>query len=202
MFSFEPEPPRYTLEDHGDSFTVTIPAIDRWRSAFAIPFLTVWLGGWALGLVGGLFNELANLSVSAQYHPFITLIPEILAQIFCFNLLVAIPVSAAFLSLWELAGWEVVTVSAHSIVYQQRFFGLNHSRTYQAGQISHLYISEAPRYGRWMRRRSTYRPATLAHPLTFNYDSQTNRIVYQTTEAESKQLLKLILDRFPQYGGE
>jgi hypothetical protein len=175
-----PQGPRYLLDRGADGFQVTIPARRNW---FLILFLMVWLCGWAAGESSAI-AQLAG-------HPF----PR------------TKPVSATFLSLWlvfwtcggvaaclallwNLAGREIITLSATKLVHRTEILGAGRSRSYQVGDIKSLRASTDASSGFHRSGRGALPfGAGGIGSLVFDYGARTIRMAPSLDEAEAKMLV-------------
>lgn len=170
------------MQDLGDSLQITIPAV---RHPFAILFLPIWLTFWT---VGGLF---AGSALLTKFEPGLLL------------WLVGWAVGFVFASatlVWMLVGKEKIEISTYSIISRHQVFGLGRSKEYLAEHIQDLRALPTvgyPGFG-WGSQRASFW-GFQDGMLAFDYGAKTFRLAGGIDEAEAKQILAAIQQRFPQY---
>lgn len=189
-------PARYTIEDLGDSLKITIPSRKHW---FSIPFCFLWLAAWA-------FGEIVTSSGLIRAAFILSSAPSATRSVYiCLSLgwlfLGVWTVYGAFVLyalLWQLLGKEIVEVSSQSIQVRRQVLGLGRLKEYLAEHIKNLRIS--PMGHNKLGRSSIRSFLGLAGSLvTFDYGAKTFRFGSRADEAEAKQILTAIQQRFPQY---
>lgn len=181
MDTVTPEPPRFTVDDQGDVLAITIPAKrERFKLGLQIVFLLAWVAH-----VGAVLSMWLDGAVSMELW---------LVGWLCLWILIGVGVARWVL--WQLTGRAVVAVSAVGIEITYTEGRFRRTRVYQAGRIRRLRTSQR------ICRHQLWVMFVTCYPLTFDYAGKTIRPSFELSDAESNQLLEIILARFPQYGGE
>jgi hypothetical protein len=203
MPTTEPFPARHTVEDLGDSLRFVIPSRRRW---FHIAFFLFWLVGWGFGefavivvllseLTGTPLEELVGWSLISYSGGLLALVWLVFWTIG--------GVLALYVLLWQLSGKEVVEVSGQSIRIQRRVIGLGRFREYLARHVQDLRISVEGYYNTgwgWFRTLRAY--GIGGGLIAFDYGAKTFRFGSGIDEAEAKQILSAIQQRFPEYNSK
>ncbi len=194
----EPPKPRYTVEDLEDTLQFTIPSRKYWFILIFIPF---WLIMWAIAevmvagiLIGGLVGALnGTIDRPGLIFPAIFLVVWLSAWTVGGFLVV-------YAFLWQLVGKEILEVSPQSVTVRRRILGFNRSKEYLAEHISGLRVTPLPTTAFGIRANGFW--GMTAGPLTFDYGAKTFRVASGAEEAEAKQIIAAIQQRFPQYRRE
>jgi hypothetical protein len=197
-----PPPPRHAIEDLGTSLKISIPSRKHW---FVIPFLGFWLIGWAFGeivvggtLLAGFINILFGKSLESS-----GIEPAACSGVGLFLLawLGIWTVGGAFTIyafLWQLAGKEIVEVSLQSITTSRQVLGFSRPKEYLAEHIKDLRVAP-PGNGWFGWPRATSFWGLSGGSVAFDYGARTFRFGSGADEAEAKQIIAAIQQRFPQY---
>ena len=182
----KPPVARHTVEDLGDSLKIIIPVYRQW---FKILVLCFWFIMWAFGevMVGGVLVS-EGVSAGSLF---------LIAWLGFWTLGGTFVLYALF---WQLTGKEVIEVSRLSIRVRRQVLGLGRTKEYLGEYVRGLRISPAQGDGfGWSR---TLRFWGLSGGLiAFDYGAGTFRLGIGIDEAEARQILAAIGQRFPQYWG-
>lgn len=190
--------PHYRLEQRTDELVITIPPRRRWLE---IMLEVIILPGWGIicgviGLITGafLFSGISTIFEGTAYIKAFGAIGIPMVVIFLLTFVTMAGVGLFMLGdlLWQLAGRETISVTAHSMIITRHLFGFKHTGTYLAGHIQRLRVAQ-------YRLRMSKSKLTL-YPAMFDYGASTIRFGYRTNEAENNQILQAIWERFPRYG--
>ena len=199
----QPPKPRYRIDDLGSSFTVTIPSPKNW---FQIVFLGFWLIPWAVGetvagtlLISGAISLVPSALLGRADAGIATTVA--LPGLFLlgwFGLWTVGGGLAGYSFLWLIAGREVIEVSALSVAHSRRLFGAGRTKEYLAEHVRDLRSVPLP-YGPfgWATPTSLWGRGFGA--IAFDYGARTIRFGAGADEAEAKQIVAAIQQRFPQY---
>jgi hypothetical protein len=181
----KPLPPRHTTEDTIDSLIISIPSK---KNLLLILFVGFWMVGWFSGETSAL-NGLINGGFN---NPDLFMIAWLggwtIGGIFVMSLL-----------LWQIFGKEKIEIANHSIIYSRTVLIPFFPKEYSFEHIKNLRVAHIGYNGMYGRSRNMafwgFGPGLIA----FDYGSQTVRIGVGIDEAEAKQILAEIQQRYPQY---
>ena len=189
--------PHFQIEDLGASLRFTFLYRKYWLE---IAVLSIVL---AIGLSGTVYYVGVLLAGQALI-PFTNF-----SVVLLLNLLIVLVVAVVCLTelLWQLVGREVVEISAEEVVMRHRIFGLGPSRRHEARNISGVFVSQRKyagvgwlRFQREMRFLSFKRGRiALNNGKTIWGGVRTYRFGSILGEAEAREIVALIHERFPQY---
>ena len=202
MSIVNPPSGRHEVSYLSDSLEIIIPSRKQW---FQVAYLGFWLVGWSFGeiivggmllsgLVGLLLGDSAMLAGDGDAAS--SGVSLFMLAWFC-----AWTIGGAFAwygFLWQLAGKEIVRVSPRSILIGRQIFGIKRIREYLAEYIKALRISP-PEYSPFSWSKSSRAWGLSGGLLAFDYGANTVRFGSGVDEAEAKQILATIQERFPQY---
>ncbi len=181
---------RHYSEDIGNRLFITIPSRKNW---FLIPFLGVWLAGWAFGeiMVGGII--LGGLLGKGFDGP---------PVLFLFVWFIGWTIGGAFAIyafFWQLIGREEIEVTSYSIVISQVVMMFRRSKEYTSEHIKDLRISPMGlnEMHKWSRSWAMY--GIGGGVIVFDYGAGTIRLGNGIDEAEGKQIIAEIQQKYPQY---
>jgi hypothetical protein len=179
MSTIKLAPAHHRAEFLGDHLVITIPSRLHWLQ---LPGLCLWLVLWfVLGT--------QPLMAVGVIHPFAAIL-----SLFWFAI-GFLPLSAV---MWQLAGKELLEVSSYSLNIRRQMFGWGWTKAYIASDVEALRVSPRP-YPVDGRRHQLKNIWNLSGPLTFDYGAKTYHLGDGVDEAEAKQIVKIILQHFPQY---
>jgi hypothetical protein len=184
----KPYPARHTTDDLMDAFKITIPSQKQW---FQILFIGFWLVGWAFGEVTAAGNLLSGMGFGGP-------------SLFMIAWLGAWTIGggyALYVLLWQLTGSEIVQVSNSGITTSRSILGFGFfPKEYSAEYIKALRVSASMSpndiFG-WSQASRFY--GTGGGFLAFDYGAKTVNFGVGIDEAEAKQILSEIQQRYPQY---
>jgi hypothetical protein len=104
---------------------------------------------------------------------------------------------AAYVWLWNVAGRELIEVRVGSVRLSRQVLGWGRARDYVAEHIQDLRVSPQTRSS-WLGWQHSGSPFALSGQLAFDYGARTIRFG-DADEAEARQILAEIGQRFPQY---
>lgn len=195
----QPFAPRHVTTDLGDSLRITLPSRKRWFTTIASAlFASVWLlvtlpivGFGGAAMLNVMLNELRTIPAALAGDAIFFVFGLIWLSIWSIAGL-----TAGYAALWGLAGREVIEVSPLAIRLARRVPGWGRAQQYQAEHIQDLRVSPQAMPDWWMRR--SVWSSTTPGQIAFDYGARTIRFG-DCDEAEAKQILAEIEQRFPQY---
>lgn len=159
------------------------------RNGFLLFFLGFWLAGWAVG-------EAAALSALLQ--PGGTAAPWLLAA--GLSLWTAAGGFALYAWLWQLAGREVVTVGASSLVLRRALLGPGRPRRYDLAKLENLRVAPPAREA-WRFPASLAFWGLAGGAVAFDRGGRTHRFGLGLDEAEAADLVRRLRERLPPPAG-
>lgn len=204
----QPPLPRYTIKNLSSSLIITIPSHKNW---FIIFFIGFWLIGWAVGeiAVGGilltgaitLLGSLLGLFDSGSNFSGTGAIAFSGVGLFLIGWFGAWTVGGFFAIrsfLWQLTGVENIEVDSGSITLQRLIFNFGRPKTYLAEHIKDLRTVSNNNYPfGWSRGMNFW--GLMDGSIAFDYGAKTFRCGSGADEAEAKDIIKAIQERFPHY---
>lgn len=195
MVLVEPPRPRYDVSELPGKLVITLPFRGHW---FAIAFLGFWLVGWAVGevvvltiLVTGFWQALQNGFAIGPGGWGI--------GAFLFAWLGGWTVGGAFAIyswLWNIGGREIVEIDDLVLRIEKRIPGLCRAREYRVSDVACL--RHAPQPGNpWAMGPNLQQWGSSAGAFAFDYGASTVRFGIGVDEAEAKQVMVVISQRFP-----
>ena len=188
MIRIQPPKPRYTVEDNFAALRVVIPARRSWA---LILFLGFWLTGWAAGefFVGAMLIRGAIGLITGD--------PQAagdtggaIGGTFMAVWLLLWTVGGGFALitwLWNVAGKEIVSVDSDALTIQKTVFGIGLSKRYATAYVDRLRATgeQGDTQGPW------------SGGLGFDYGGGAVQFGAGLSQAEAKEVLERIADRFP-----
>jgi len=179
----QPAAPRAAITTEPDRLTIAIPSR---RSPIVVLILSIWSVVWV---------AVAFSSVGWEDYPFGSSIPGVAAFACLWALLLA---GILFLVRRVFSGSEVIAVDSAALTVSPLLAPFNRRKTFDVSHVSDL--------------RATPLSADLLHPvfltgmylpglvgghIAFDYGAKTYRFGAGVDEAEAKQIVKQIVDRYP-----
>ncbi len=179
---------RHTTDDLLDSLKITIPSQKQW---FQILFMGFWLIGWAFGEVTVVGSLLSGKGFGGP-------------SLFMIAWLGGWTIGggyAIYILFWQLAGNEIIEVSNSGITTSRSILGFGlFPKEYSSEYIKALRISASVNandvFG-WSRASRFY--GIGGGIIAFDYGAKTVNFGAGIDEAEAKQILAEIQQRYPQY---
>jgi hypothetical protein len=185
----EPQSPRFTVECTTEGLRAVVPARRNW---FVLLFLCTWLVGWVFGEVAVTCQLLSPSEGTPQLF--------LLAWLVGWTLGGAFALTAV---LWQLAGKEVISVNAATMLLRVEAFGLGWSRAYKASEVKNLRATEYA--SNPFTNQAAWLPPLIGSgfgPVAFDYGARTFRLGAAFDEAEAKLLVERLVTRLPGRLGE
>ncbi len=187
----QPPKPRHKFEDLGDTLRFTIP---NPKSGPGIVFLLIWLLPWVLLLIGYIAHLISPATVKFEDPPSgwwgaLCLIPY-------FGFWVGIPLYGL---LWQLTGKEIVEFTPRSIRMRWPVVGLGWSKEYPRQEALNVQLKPTVD-ARQIRLHALFSLGRNYPALAFQYNKKSVYFGNFLEEAELKQILGVIRQRFPVYG--
>ena len=184
----KPYSARHATEDTVDSFRITIPSQKQW---FQILFIGFWLVGWAFGE----FTVAGSLISGKGFGG---------ASLFMIAWLGGWTIGggyAMYILFWQLLGSEIIHVSNSGITTSRSILGFGlFPKEYSSEHIKALRVSASvstnDMFG-WSRASRFYGMGSGI--IAFDYGARTVNFGTGIDEAEAKQILSEIQQRYPQY---
>jgi hypothetical protein len=184
----EPPSALHTTEYLPDALKITIPSKKQWLK---ILFLGFWLIGWA-------FGEFSVIGILLSDKAFDGPILFIIAWLGGWTIGGGY---AIYILLWQLAGSEVIIISQCGITTSRSIFGYGFfPNEYSFEYIKDLRVSTATRsisIFSWSWEKEFY--GLSGGCLVFDYGAKTINFGIGIYEAEAKQILAEVQQRYPQY---
>lgn len=196
----KPYPPRHMPEDRGDAIRITIPSRKNWFNIF---FTGFWLVGWTLGEITVIAMIIAGLvALIAGKGPQTSggIGGMFFMGLFILAWLGVWTVGGVFAwrsFLWNLAGKEIVDITYPSITLRSNISVFSRPREYLAEHIRELRVCPGSQHGDGWSNFFLW--STPKGSLAFDYGARTIYFGSGVEEAEAKQILSTIQQRFPRY---
>jgi hypothetical protein len=187
----KPPEPKHTSQHLGDRLLITIPSPKFW-------FLTVFLGIWTIvWLASEIF--FIGLLLFGNMGPDA---PPVLVLVIWLALWTLGGAFAVYSFAWQVSGKELIQVTRQGIITRRYILGLGATQEYTAEHIrdlraasssmnlNHPMMAWSYSYGPWQGHMGT---------LAFDYGARTFRFGVGIDEAEAKQIVAEIQEKFPQY---
>jgi hypothetical protein len=178
----KPPASKHTSVDQGNKLIILIPSLKNWFWTFYSVFSIIV---WAFFEYGVLSILIFNRNEWDK-----TFIP---ALVFAALFLTVAGGFVIYNFAWQVAGKEVVEVTIQSIIIRRVALMLGFPKEYSADHIRELRVSSSNM--RW------YVPGqhNVFGTLAFDYDARTRRFGSGVDEAEARQILAEIQQKYPQY---
>ncbi len=193
----EPPAGRSTVEDLGTLLRISIPSR---KQRFMMVFWALWLCGWLFGEVSaaGLLFQIvlpsegpASVGAPGGFIAFWLLLWTLGGAY------------ATYILAWQLAGKEVVEASSDILAIRRTALGLGRPQEYASEHIARLrpdIALGAPASG-WYVLSYWGPQGRNRGRLAFDYGARTVHFAGGVDEAEARQILEILLNRFPAYRG-
>ncbi len=189
----KPPPFKYTKEDLGDKLVVSISSARHWFIVFFLAFFLI------LVVIGEL--AFSAIIITNRNHP------DWFSIGFMIVIMIGWAVGGGFMIYqlaWQISGKEVVEVTVENITISRVALGFRSQKEYSATHVKELRASSSnmnlnhPMF--WWAYYSYY-PLfhTMIGSLAFDYGAKTFRFGMSVDEAEAKQIIAEIQQKFPQY---
>jgi hypothetical protein len=173
------------VTDEPDGLRITIPARRYW---YVIVFLALWSVGWFFAEKAALF-QVFDPETAPPGKAFLTL---------WLLLWTAAGAFVIYTWLWLVSGREVLLFDATSLTVSRETALFARARTFDAHSVEDLRA--APTTAPWsltdMRSSFAVWGLTGGH-ITFDYGAKTYHFGAGVDEAEAKQIVKQIVERYP-----
>jgi hypothetical protein len=188
----KPPAPKHISEDLGDKLIISIPSLKHW-------FFIIYLGFFVLSVIAAEFVILGTLifNRNAFDGPILVLAAGAIFWTLATGLFI-------YQFAWQVSGKEVIEVSAKSITTSRVALGIRSPKEYLADHIKELRVSSSNmnlNHPMLWWTYSYYNPWShnMVGSLAFDYGAQTFRFGMSIDEAEAKQIVAEIQQKFPQY---
>jgi hypothetical protein len=187
----QPPQPRYRIEDVEDGLTITISSQRHWfgTPVLGIYLIVLWL---MIGLMASIFFEPSSVEASDDLTGWVMLASLVLP-------LVGYALYLTYVFLANKFGEEIILIRSQSIVVRRRLLMFGRLYEYHVDQVHNLRI-QVPialyAYPAWITSVFGF---VSKGSIAFDYGARTFRFGSGADEAEAKQILSLIWERFPQY---
>lgn len=176
------EKKRSNISDTPDGLTISIPSGKNW---FIIIFLTIWLAGWIVGEITAPLSLFWAEDPGDRFFTITWLIGWTIAGSFFI-----------FVWLWSIFGKEIITVNSVYLVIKRDILGWGKLRQYQVSHIKDIRVSTFFSFP-WSFESSMQFWGIGGGLIAFDYGPRTYRFASGVDEAEAKEILKSIFNRFP-----
>jgi len=188
----KPPAPKHTCEDLGDKLIIAIPSPKHWFRIILMGIYTLVLAIAGLSFLGYL-----EFGQELDKPPILFFIIFVIFWIVFLCLMI-------YQLLWQIVGKEDIEITAQSIKISRVVPVLHSQKEYLASYIKELRVSSSnlnlnPPMMSWTY--SYYYPwhHNAIGSLAFDYGAKTFRFGMSIDEAEAKQILAEIQQKFPQY---
>ena len=171
MAKIEPSKPRAQISDDRGGVRIVIPAKRRWPQILG---LLVFLVAWIYGIIS-ITRQHSNQEMPSNVS---------IAVMIVFSGLVF------YTLLWHLVGKEIVTVDGQWLKTRREIGRWGRTHEYMLAQIRDLRASqghEQPRFSSGMSGGTS---------IAFDYGAKTYRFAVELDEAEAKEIVRTIKNRF------
>jgi len=182
----KPSALRHKTENLVDSIVFSMPSLKIWPFIFVV---SIWSLMW-------LSIEVAI--ISSIFVPSEWSISGVIFFVVCFALWSALGVFLIYNILWQLFGKEEIQVTSQSIIISQIVFNYKRSKEYLADHIKDLDLARVGMRDLTLRRGVILVGANSGS-ISFDYGARTFKFAGCIDEAEAKQILVEIQQRYPQY---
>ena len=185
----QPSRSRYTTNDLGDRLQIVIPSRKKW---LRLLIYGIYLILWSSFLPVFTYYMIRELTTVGSFLLFLILL--------ILFILGNLPALVSFL--WQILGKQVIEVSNQSIIIRWVVININRSKEYWVEHINGLRIWSGLSDCEVRAFRSFFGWSFWGlgeNILAFDYDTKTHKFGNGVDEAEAKQILSEIQERFPQY---
>ena len=172
---------RATVSTQMGALEIVIPSK---RNLFVTAFLMAWLGGWFFGEASAIQSLHSGR-------------PDGGATGFLLFWLIGWTIGGIAVGttvLWNLAGKEILVVGRGELVHRRVIGGLGRSKSYDLAHVRELRVSPYIAASLVQRNQSPF--GFASGPIAFDYGAKTVRMGAGVEEAEAKQLVEMIKNRF------
>jgi len=181
-----PPLPKHKTEDLGDKLIISMP------SRKILPFILVF-GIWSLFWLSMEIGLIAAIFTPSKYN--ILSVSLFIIWFIFWNLLGAFLLYNLF---WQLIGKEEIRITSQSITISQVILGYKRSKEYLAEHMKEFGIARATMH-ELMFRREGFPIGSNLGMISFDYGARTFKFAGSIEEAEAKQIIAEIQQKFPQY---
>lgn len=181
MSRVRPTPSRIQVVHEAGRLLVTIPTARSW---VAVPFLTLWLCGWAMG-EGFAIRQILSGRTPGPAQAFLAV----------WLLGWTVGGGAALLALlWNLVGREVITVDGRTLAVRRVIGTFGPSREYDLASITNLRAEPGPFGG---LRATSSLPTSRFGAIAFDYGARTHRFGVALEGEDVTKLIDAVRERLP-----
>jgi hypothetical protein len=185
-----PPAPRHISEDLGNSILITIGSQRKW---FLVLYLVFQVLVW---LVMEVFFGAVIVGPLSK-HGFHASDGLMLLGVWLL-LFTAAGLVAVYAFFWQIVGRETIEVSSQSMTVKRVLFGLGIPKEYLADHLKDFRASSDSGYrAGWSSMFAMW--GLVGGTIAFDYGAKTYRIGVGIDEAEAKQIIAEIRQKFPQY---
>lgn len=168
---------RFSYHRTSNGLGIEIPAK---RNYFILVFMAVWLTGWT---VGGIFAGSELFFGGAPIHENLFLLFWMVGWAFGWIMVV-------YTIMWQLFGYEMIFVTAGSLVVEKRMLLPFRRKIFAIDQIRNMKTDETP--------HSKKQNSAIGRPsISFKYDDKTVRFALDLNKADTHQLLEILKKDMP-----
>ena len=180
----KPLAPRYTIEDLGETLVVSIPSLKMWPFILLFSFWSFWWIGLEVVFLIALFTAKESSRINALI---IIAIWTVAGAFLLYNLF------------WQVFGKEEIQVTALSIMISHVVLGYKRSKEFLAENIRDLGLARVSMRDLLYRRWPFPLLGSDAGSISFDYGARTYRFAASLDDAEAKQLIAAVQQKYPQY---
>jgi len=182
----KPLAPRYTIEDLGDKLVVSMRSLKIWSAIFVFGIWSFCWAGIEIFLIFALVNGKATVKGDRFSFAIFTLLWTGLGAFFIYNLL------------QQLLGKEEIQVTDQAITISQVVLGYRRSKEYLAEYIKDLGLMHVGMQD-LVSREAPFPWRSHLGSISFDYGARTYRFAASLDDAEAKQLIAAMQQKYPQY---
>lgn len=186
MMPAKPRAPRYTSEDLGNALLISIPSRKTWKILFFGIWSAVWISGGIFAIVSAL-RETVSVREIGGWGIFFSIFW------FIFSLL------GIYHFLWQLAGKEEIEIIPDSIQITEVILLLRRSKQYISSHIKDLRTAAEGRIEPYPPADEGFSFNKGTGIIAFDYEGRMIRMGIGIDEAEGRQIIAEIHQRYPQY---
>jgi len=178
---------KHISKDLGDKFVILLPKPKYWLVILIASFYTLFLIPFEISTLFGLIQSIKTSS--SDLRPF--LIGIVLSS-------VALAVLIYFL-VDQLFGKEEIQITSSSIKISTKFYGFRISKEYSAQNVKSLSLARVGIRDIFPLGVSSFMPGFNVGNISFDYGAKTFKFAGGVEEAEAKQIIAEIQQKFSQY---
>jgi hypothetical protein len=195
-----PPSTRCVFEDTADSLRIIIPSRRHWLRVASLGFQILFWGFGEIIIGWMVLSALNDVLSGTLQEGFCAIREAAYGSLFMLVLLAVWTVVGAFgfyVLSWQFAGREVIELSDQSLKVRREVMGIGRTKEYMAEYAKDLRVSPIGYVRGWSMQMRKW--GIGGGRIAFDYGAKTFRFGDEIDEAEGKQVLAAIQQRYPQY---